>query len=119
MKKIILFCFVLICTTSFVQAKAVKLGRGGTNSAMWQSALKSGEKMAELAKECDTNCQKCDTSTGRCLSCVSERYLSNGLCQLCPSKHSCDGVQAIPNCSGVQCIEGTSPVANATGCCCV
>ena len=55
MKKIILFCFVLICTTSFVQAKAVKLGRGGTNSAMWQSALKSGEKMAELAKECDTN----------------------------------------------------------------
>lgn len=119
MKKIILFCFVLIYSTSFVQAKAVKLGRGDTNSSMLQPGLKSGGKMAELVKECDANCLKCDTSTGRCLSCSSDRYLSNELCQPCPSKHSCDGVKAIPNCSGVQCIEGTSPVADATGCCCV
>lgn len=119
MKKLILFCFVLICSTSFVQAKAVKLGRISSDSTMRQSALKYGSKMAELVKECDANCLKCDTSTGRCLSCSSDRYLSNELCQPCPSKHSCDGVKAIPNCSGVQCIEGTSPVANATGCCCV
>ncbi len=119
MKKIILLCWVLICSASFVQAKAVKLGRSTADGAVWQSSLKSGNGMSEFAKECDSNCQKCDTSTGFCLSCSPDRYLSNGLCQPCPSKHSCDGKKAVPNCSGVQCIEGTSPVANATGCCCV
>ena len=50
----------------------------------------------ELIKNCDQNCENCDTSTGTCLSCKNGMFLnnnsSNNVCMSCPANATCNGV---------------------------
>lgn len=123
MKRIVILLFVLPFVCTQVHAKAVKLGRNMSANSLYQSSATVGPgsniRTPELAKECDANCQDCDTMTGNCLLCGYDRYISGKLCLICPEKNYCDGKTAIPNCSGVICQSGYMAVANTTGCCCV
>ena len=128
MKKLLLLCFSLFMAitaanadTTFQLAKVVKLGRGDT-SLMTQQNIQRGfsrQGISDLSFPCDANCESCDHSTGICQKCTSDRYVSGRDCPLCPAKNYCDGVTAIPNCSGVVCLNGSSPQANDNGCCCM
>ena len=123
MKRIFLLLFVLPFVCTQVHAKAVKLGRNISASSLYQSSVTVGSgsniRTPELAKECDANCQDCDTKTGQCLLCSTERYISNKLCLLCPKQNYCDGKTAIPNCTDVSCLSGSFAEATDTGCCCI
>ena len=108
MKRIfyLLFSLPFVCTQ--VQAKAVKLGRNINATTSYQSMIKMNTSSGSTEiteppekKDCDANCQKCDDTTGTCLSCIPERYISENLCLLCPEKNYCDGETAVPNCTGV------------------
>ena len=118
MKKLVLFCAALICaaaavraendTKPFQLAKAVKLGRNINATTSYQSVLSTGTfagstELTETPEsfECDANCQKCDETTGTCLLCALDRYISENLCLTCPEKNYCDGEKAIPNCTDV------------------
>ena len=131
MKKLFLFCAVLICAAATVQAehtpepfqiaKAVKLGRNinATTSHQSKVNLQSGSEAPELAKECDANCKDCDRLTGKCLLCASGRYISGNLCLSCPQQNYCDGQTAVPNCTDVSCLVNAVAEATDTGCCCM
>lgn len=67
----------------------------------------------------DPNCAECDPQTGKCKKCSEDRYLEGDLCFVCPEKHYCDGIDAVPNCQNVSCTAGNVCVANDTGACCV
>ncbi|MGN1079581.1 MAG: hypothetical protein ACI4TE_05355 [Alphaproteobacteria bacterium] len=99
------------------------MGRNVNATSSYQSVVKVGSgsdsKTPELAKQCDANCQDCDTGTGLCLLCGDNRYISGSLCLICPQKNYCDGKTAIPNCTGVSCLSGSFAEATDTGCCCV
>ena len=122
MKRIFFLLFVLPFVCTQVHAKAVKLGRNISATSSYQSMINVGTNASppvELAKQCDANCQDCDTVTGQCQWCNHNRYLSGGLCLICPEKNYCDGETAIPNCTDVACLSGSFSEANDTGCCCV
>ena len=123
MKQIVFLLFVLPFVCTQVHAKAVKLGRNIHATSSYQSVVKVGSgsesKTPELSKQCDANCRDCDNTTGNCLLCVDNRYLSGKLCLICPDKNDCDGKTAIPNCTGVSCLSGSFAEATDTGCCCV
>lgn len=75
---------------SFSLAKAVKLGRSSVKSNNLLSSYNTGKN--ELPqKECDPNCLSCDTTTGQCFLCESDRYLNDNLCLVCPEKADCNG----------------------------
>ena len=123
MKRIFFLLFVLLFMCTQVHAKAVKLGRTMNANNSYQSAVKVGSgsntKIPELIKECDANCQDCDTTTGNCLLCGYNRYISDKLCLICPDKNYCDGKTAVPNCTDVSCLSGSFTEATNTGCCCI
>lgn len=120
MKQILYLLFVLLFVCTHVQAKAVKLGRSSNIIRSYQSVVNVGSdiKISEPSKECDANCLECDKTTGNCLLCNENRYISGKLCLICPEKNYCDGKTAIPNCMGVSCLSGSIPEATDTGCCC-
>ena len=136
MKKLVLFCAALICAAAAVRAendtkpfqiaKAVKLGRNINATTSYQSVLSTGNfagstELTETPEsfECDANCQNCDETTGTCLLCAIDRYISENLCLTCPEKNYCDGEKAIPNCTDVSCLSGSVAEATLTGCCCM
>ena len=97
MKKLVLFCAALICAAAAVRAendpkpfqiaKAVKLGRN-INAVLSTGTFAGSTELAEKPEsfECDANCQKCDETTGTCLLCALDRYISENLCLTCPEK---------------------------------
>ena len=126
MKRIFYFLFSLPFVCTQVQAKAVKLGRNINATTSYQSMIKMNTSSGSTEiieppekKDCDANCQKCDDTTGTCLSCIPERYISENLCLLCPEKNYCDGETAVPNCTGVSCLSNAVAEATDTGCCCM
>lgn len=121
-----LFLFFLLFFSTNTQARAVKLGRNINATTSYQSMIKinSSSGFSETTEppekeDCDANCQKCDETTGTCLSCVPDRYISENLCLMCPEKNYCNGETAIPNCTGVSCLANAVAEATATGCCCM
>ncbi len=117
MKRFICLLFVLSFLCAQAQSKVVKLGR----NSMYSTAATStySDSLSAIAKKCDVNCLNCDTGTGKCLKCASNRYISGELCLNCPDKNYCDGETAVPNCTGVTCLGNSVPEATDTGCCCV
>lgn len=108
---------------SFQTAETVKLGVMAGDlfiNREPRSPLADGvEPTGQLAVQCGAGCQSCDTSNGVCSECIIGRYLSEGLCPICPQKHWCDGQTAIPNCTDVSCFSTAFAEATDTGCCCV
>lgn len=126
MKKIFcLMCAVMLLSTQ-AQSKAVKLGRNINAISSYRSMINvsSSKGVSEIEEktktyDCDANCQKCDETTGMCLSCVVDRYISDNLCLMCPEKNYYDGKTAIPNCTDVSCLSGSVAEATDEGCCCM
>lgn len=126
MKKIFCLMFAVMLLSTPAQSKVIKLGRNVNSNSSYQSLIKlsSSQGSAQIAEkpetiDCDANCQKCDEKTGTCLSCTIDRYISDNLCLLCPEKTYCDGEKAIPNCTDVSCLSGSTAEATDKGCCCM
>ena len=88
---------------SFVIAKAVKLGRGNSTAYATGTNLNTGGS-SKIAKECDSSCSKCDTTTGKCLSCPSGKRLLDSKC--------------VDYCYEVYCASGYTTETTSNGCCC-
>ena len=84
----------LLSNNGFVIAKAVKLGRKDVNQNTDWTNVNTGKN--ELIKNCNQNCENCDTSTGTCFSCKNGMFLnnnsSNNVCMSCPANATCNGV---------------------------
>ena len=126
MKKCICIVCALMLLSPPAQSRVLKLGRNMNATSSYQSVIKlsTSTGSAEIVKppeefDCDANCQKCDKTTGSCLSCAIDRYISDNLCLVCPEKTYCDGENAIPNCTDVSCLSGATAEATDTGCCCI
>lgn len=117
---------------AFSITKAVKLGRSKLGNSFY--SLPSGNKnnvKTEQLKQCDKNCNSCDTKTGICSYCKSGYYLKNNICENCPSNASCsNGIAFTCNdyyyqnndscvdiCTNVSCANG-SPSRSKISCCC-
>lgn len=123
-----LFCLVLTApaaadvfneAASFRTARAVKLGRGIYSAGgMPTLSVPAAISLPPEMQDCDANCQTCDNTSGRCIACTPDRYLSAKLCLNCPEKSYCDGKDAVANCTGVSCLSNAFAEATNTGCCC-
>ena len=104
---------ILNIQDGFQLAKAVKLGREKASSAAANASLFTGAGSmgaATVAIDCDANCSKCDTSTGKCSECKTGRYLSDNLCLLCSNISvpygTCAACSSGTSCSKVECSSG-------------
>lgn len=75
MKRFICLLFVLSFLCAQAQSKVVNLGR----NSMYPTATTYSDSLSAIAKKCDVNCLNCDTGTGKCLKCASNRYISGGI----------------------------------------